>query len=293
MSDSPADLLSLRARFAAETGCALADIGIAADEDHLSNGGYHCGAFDLRRINAVANDDYSIRQPRDRAVYIFDLNNGRNWASAMDFPDDWPRGGRDAWIRWNNLMRQQLGIRDPALAALRGMNYTPDGGTKRRFDCLTHVESPSTDTVTWHTHLEWWRDTIGGPLRTTAANRIIQIVIAARDNIPLALAGIGDDDMFLRTPNGTIYLAAGGQTVSVSSTEWAGTSPQSFTSVPQSLVDKLRAEPATGPTAAEIAAEVVAQLPPGTLDSETILAALESDRGQAALVKAGNKAEDS
>lgn len=45
--------------------------------------------------------------------------------------------------------------------------------------------------------------------------------------------------MFLRTPNGSIYLAAGGKTVSLTSAEWAATSPQTFTSVPQSLVDKL------------------------------------------------------
>ena len=133
----------------------------------------------------MARDDYSIHQPRDRAYYNFEITHGSNYASAMDFPDDWPRGGRAAWLRWNNLMRRQLGVNDSALVAIRGMNYTPDGTTKRRYDCLTDVESSSTDTVTWHTHVEWWRDTIAIDQRRWAATRIIAMVIAARDNTPL------------------------------------------------------------------------------------------------------------
>ena len=185
MSNPPADLLDLRAKFAAETGCPLKDIGIAADPSHLSSGGYHCGAEDLKAIDGVGRDDYSIRQTRDRAVYWHDVANGINFSSAMDFPDDWPRGGRAAWIRWNNLVRAQLGARDPALAAIRGMNFTPDGTMKRRFDCLTGKETSSTDTVTWHTHIEWWRDTLDQPQRRWATTRIIAMVIAARDGTPL------------------------------------------------------------------------------------------------------------
>ena len=185
MSNSPLDLLDLRSKFAAETGCPLSDIGIAADSSHLTSGGYHCGAVDLKRIDAVGSDDYSIRQPRDRASYNSDLAAGRNLSSAMDFPSAWPRGGRAAWIRWNNLVRAQLGARDPALAAIRGMNFTPDGTMKRRFDCLTGKETSSTDTVTWHTHVEWWRDTIAADQRRWATARIIAMVVAARDGTPL------------------------------------------------------------------------------------------------------------
>lgn len=287
MSNPPDDLLRLRSRLAAETGVPDGDIGIVADPSHLSSGGYHCGGLDLRRINAVARDDYSIRQARDRAYYNFEIAHGSNLASAMDVGDDWPRGGRSAWIRFNNLLRAQLGARDPALAAVRGINYTPNGTSKRRFDSLTHQETSTTDTVTWHTHIEWWRDTVATVARARSIDRIVQIAIAARDNQPLTTEG---DDMFLRTPNGSIYLAAGAKPVSVSSTEWAGVSPQSFVSVPQSLVDKLLV--ASGPTAAEIAAAVVAVLPPGSLDTETILQALESDRGQAALGRAVSTAEE-
>lgn len=204
MSNPPDDLLALRARFADETGCALADVGIAADVRHLLSGGYHCGSEDLKSLGA--RDDYSIRQPRDRAYYDFELAHGSNFSSAMDFPDDWPRGGRAAWIRWNNLMRRQLGVNDPALAAIRGMNYSPDGTSKRRFDCLTDVESSSSDTVTWHTHVEWWRDTIGADQRRWAATRIIAMVVAARDNTPLDVttktSPKGNDTMLVQVSGG-------------------------------------------------------------------------------------------
>lgn len=182
MSESPSDLLSLRAALLAETGLPVTDIGIAADEHHLSSGGYHCGGLDLYRINAVGRNDYSIRQPRDRAYYDWEMAHGSNWASAMDLGDDWPRGGRAAWLRFNNLMRAHLGNNDPALAAVRGMNYSPDGTRKRRFDHLTNVETSSADTVTWHTHIEWWRDTIAQASRRLSITRIVQIAIAARDN---------------------------------------------------------------------------------------------------------------
>jgi hypothetical protein len=185
MSNPPNDLLDLRAQLAAQTGVRATDIGIVADESHLSSGGYHCGGQDLRRINGVRRDDYSIRQPRDRAYYNFEISHGSNYSSALDMADDWPRGGRAAWIRFNNLLRAQLGASDPTLAAVRGINYTPNGSTKRRFDTLTHQESSTTDTVTWHTHIEWWRDTIQTGPRRQSINRIVQIAIAARDNTPL------------------------------------------------------------------------------------------------------------
>jgi hypothetical protein len=190
MSDSPNDLLSLRARLAGETGVNALDIGIAADESHLSSGGYHCGSFDLRRINAIGRDDYSIRQPRDRSYYNWEIAHGSNFSSAMDMADDWPRGGRSAWLRFNNILRAQLGASDPSLAAVRGINYTPNGTSKRRFDCLTHQETSTTDTVTWHTHIEWWRDTVAAASRGQSINRLVQIAIAARDNKPLGPAPV-------------------------------------------------------------------------------------------------------
>jgi hypothetical protein len=211
MSESPTDLLALRGELLTETGLAGTEIGIAADESHLTSGGYHCGGLDLRRINAVGKNDYSIRQPRDRAYYDWELKHGSNWASAMDVGDDWPRGGRTAWIRFNNLLRAQLGANDPALAAVRGMNYSPDGATRRRFDHLTNLESSSTDTVLWHTHIEWWRDTIAQASRRISINRIVQIAVAARDNRALGAASppepvqpplpIGEPDVIYQVTN--------------------------------------------------------------------------------------------
>lgn len=187
MGEAPVSLLTTRAHMAAITGSPLGDIGIAPDASHLSSGGYHCGALDLRSINAVGNDDYSIRQPRDRNQYNADVAAGRNFSSAMDYPDDWPIGGRAAWIRFNNILRAQLGARDPMLRAIRGVNYTPDGTTKRRFDCRTLVESSTTDTVLWHTHIEWWRDTIGDvQARDDATTRLCQIARAAIGNVSLS-----------------------------------------------------------------------------------------------------------
>lgn len=185
MSNAPDDLLVIRADYARRTGTALTDNGIAADDSHLSSGGYHCGALDLRRIDAVGKDDYSIRQPRDRAIYNHDVAAGNNNASAMDFDDDWPNGGRPAWIRYNNNLRSRLGARDPALVAIRGINYTPDGTTKRRFDCLTGTEGSTTDTVLWHTHMEFWRDTINNEQRRWARARLDNIVEASIRNVPV------------------------------------------------------------------------------------------------------------
>jgi hypothetical protein len=185
MSTIAPDVDSHLDRMAALTGNPRDNFGSAADSNHLTSGGYHCGAADLKRINAVARDDYSIRQPRDRAFYNWELAHASDLAAAIDYDDDWHNGGRAAWLRFNNMLRRQLGAKDPALAAVRGINYSPDGTAKRRFDCLTDKETSTTDTVTWHTHLEWWRDTAGQASRARAIKRIEQITVAAIHNTPL------------------------------------------------------------------------------------------------------------
>lgn len=254
MSDAPASLLAARSHLLGVTGLAGDDIGIAADESHLSSGGYHCGSFDLRRINAIGRDDYSIRQPRDRAQYNADLNAGNNWASALDLGDDWPIGGRAAWIRFNNMLRSQLAIRDPALSCIRGINYTPDGVTKRRFDCLTRTESSTSDTVTWHTHIEWWRDTNGAPqLRDNCTLRLAAIAHSAITGAPLdgpPVQRIGNDMSFYKAPNGTIILADGGVRVPVANlAEFNAITPAPTPiNLPQSLFDRFMTALAVPPT---------------------------------------------
>lgn len=269
MSDAPASLLATRSHLLAETGLPGGDIGIAADGSHLKSGGYHCGAFDLRSIDAIADDDYSIRQPRDRAQYWSDLGNGNNWASALDLGDDWPIGGRAAWIRFNNMLRTQLAIRDPALSCIRGINYTPDGTTKRRYDCLTHVESSSTDTVTWHTHIEWWRDTNGAPqVRDNCTLRLRAIAHSAITGEPLdkpPVSKTGDNMSFYRSPNGTIVMADGGVRVPVASTAEFGqiTPAPTVINLPQALYDRFMAAtaavaPPPPPVAVDVDASAVA-----------------------------------
>lgn len=241
MSVAPTSLLTTRSHMAAITGSPLGDIGIAADESHLTSGGYHCGALDLHSINAVGSDDYSIRQSRDRAQYNRDLSAGLNLASAMDYPDDWPNGGRAAWIRWNNLVRAALGARDPALRALRGMNFTPDGTMKRRFDVLTMKETASADTVAWHTHIEWWRDTINDvDARDDATTRLCALATQAiTGQLPISPTGV-TTVTYYRAPNGGIVLADNGVCVPVVSTaELNGISPApSFVNLPQALFDR-------------------------------------------------------
>lgn len=308
MSNAPTSLLTTRSHMAAVTGSPLTDIGIAADASHLTSGGYHCGAADLAAINAVANDDYSIRQPRDRAQYNADRSTGANWASAMDYPDDWPIGGRAAWIRFNNILRAQLGAQDHMLRAIRGINYTPDGTTKRRFDCLTLHESSTTDTVTWHTHIEWWRDTINDTAaRDDATTRLCQIARAAIENVSLSTivardaapppntgvsmeiftvtgcpanttdaagATLVEGGQYLVTPKGLFGLTGTeffSQPAAIQPNRIAMTYPRAMM-----LCSALSEKPAT---AAEIAAAVAAQYPAQSITQQVILDAMGSQQG--------------
>jgi N-acetylmuramoyl-L-alanine amidase len=131
----------------------------------------------------------------------------------------------------------------------------------------------------------WGHSQCPGPIikaqKSAILARAIQIVTGG------SFAPEGDV-MFLRTPNGSIYLAGGGKTVSVSGSEWAGVSPQSFVSVPQSLADKLLTPPID---IQALAAAIVAGLP--DVDESAVIAALQSPEAQAALVQAANIAEDS
>lgn len=188
MSSAPNDLLSLRHSIMAETGLTdPVEVGIVADQDHLESGGYHCGCGDINSIGKYNNTDpsdrdYSVRQSRDR------IGSGTNVASAMDISLSWPRGGRSAALRCNLLLRQQLGARDPALVAVRAINYLNGNGQKRRFDTFTGTESSSTDTVDIHLHIEWWRDTVNTASRAASVARIVEIAKAARDNRSLTVA---------------------------------------------------------------------------------------------------------
>lgn len=173
------------------TGLGVDEMGSAPDERHLAGGGYHVGPDDIRRIGRWLTD-YSTRQVRDRI--------GGNDASAFDVGDDWPRGGRAAWLRFNGLFLRQLQARDPALAAVRAINFSPDGKLCRRFDTFNRAQGviTSTDSVYMHTHGETWRDQAGTPALDRAFRRIEQMADAAVRNIPLPPEG--DDMAFIDDP---------------------------------------------------------------------------------------------
>jgi hypothetical protein len=104
----------------------------------------------------------------------------------------------------------------------------------------------------------------------------------------------GEDVSFLRAIDGpaagSIYLAAGGKIVQVSSGDWAKVSPQSFVNVPASLIG---AAAAPGLTAAALAAALAPLLPPAAgVSVADLVAAIGSPEVQALLTAGARKAID-
>jgi hypothetical protein len=200
VTNAPADLLGARARIQSRTGLINpADVGIVGDGAHARTGGYHEGKDVLVSIGRyhpgisnVSAEDYSARLARDR-------NGLTNSASAMDIGDDWPKGGRAAWLRFNNLLVHALQAGDPALAAVRAINFSRDGVERKRIDRehgFGEIDD-STDSVTIHTHIEWYRDTEGR--RQAGLDRLDALIAAAIANQPPPK---GDNDMaFFDDPN--------------------------------------------------------------------------------------------
>jgi hypothetical protein len=307
---APGDIVAHRERVAVLTGLTITSgaLGIKPDQSHKSGGGYHCGVQDIRDLGTYPDGDYSTRQPRDRV--------GGNVASAEDIGDDWPRGGRAAWLRFNNLLVAQLRSGDPALSTLRAVNFSPDGVSQRRYDTL-HPEQgiiSSTDSVTIHTHLEFWRNTAGTMARTVTLTRVEQIIAAAITNTPL-----GDDmltpdehnllyniDAWLRQLVGVhagpvpIIPVAANPTATIPWPNKASDATAAINAkldavlhaqgVTQADLDELQARPTYDAVAL---AAVLAEHLSVEVSAETVTAALESPAGQAALVGAVNKAEDS
>jgi len=172
------------------TGITGNSFGIAPDPSHLAGGGYHCGIDDIKKIGkwTGSNVDYSVKLRRDRSV------DGTNLSSAADWGGPWPKGGKSAWLRWNNALVAAKRANDPSLAALRAINFTPDGSARKRYDG-EHPEMGiinSTDSVTIHTHLEWYRDTINS--RAQCLTYILALANAAVNNLSLEEAMAGEAD---------------------------------------------------------------------------------------------------
>jgi hypothetical protein len=194
MTDAPPDLLAFRTTVLRLTGLpGVADVGIVGDGAHQRTGGYHEGRDVLSAIGRYhpgaaagsGGEDYSARTARDRRGLT-------NRASAMDIGAGWPRGGRAAWLRYNALLVAALRAGDPELAALRALNYSPDGHARKRVD-REHgftVES-STDSVTGHTHHEWYRDTDGR--RGACLDRMARLINQAITGVDVTTVEKVDD----------------------------------------------------------------------------------------------------
>lgn len=213
MTDSPpaSDLPWFRQQFAAKAGVPLGDVGMLPDQSHLDGGGYHCGSRDIKNIGkyhgpasahvGASTEDYSVRQLKDRQYVDFELSHGSNFASAVDTPDGWGHGGNAAWIRWNNYVVADLRADPNRIPGLRGINFTPDGSVKKRYDSNNPGQGiiPSTDTVLWHTHLEWWRWSI--MMRMAGFLRLLALMDDAIANRP-ARAPSSDDAVAAASTSG-------------------------------------------------------------------------------------------
>lgn len=204
MTSAPADLLAFRATVMRLTGLTdPAAVGIVGDGAHQRTGGYHEGVDVLEGIGRyhppasghVGSDseDYSVRTARDRRGLSAS-------ASAMDIGYRWPHGGYTAWLKFNRLLVAAL-PRDPALGAIRGVNYSPDGTAKCRVDREAGFRvTSSTDTVDVHTHIEWYRDTEGKRAVCLArlADLITQAIIGKTPDVQEDfMAGITDTDQLV------------------------------------------------------------------------------------------------
>lgn len=183
MTNAPGDLLAFRTTVRAKTGITNpASIGIVGDPAHEASGGYHVGRSALIRIGKFnparpagdSREDFSARLARDRAALSED-------GSAMDIGYGWPHGGNAAWLRFNRLLVAQLRAGDPDLRPIRAVNYSPDGSAKLRVDREHGFAAESSkDTVDVHTHIEWYRDTIGR--REGSFDRLAEFIDAAIAN---------------------------------------------------------------------------------------------------------------
>jgi len=153
-TEAPDDLLALRDQVIELCGFTDPnDVGIDGDPAHAARGGYHISGDDINAAGKFSSD-YSTKRSRDHFL-------PNPYACAMDIGDDWPRGGRAAWLRFNNLLAPALVAGDGALATVRALNFSPDGTTKKRYDSANPSDGiiTSTDDVNIHTHIEWWRNT--------------------------------------------------------------------------------------------------------------------------------------
>lgn len=191
-TQAPPDLLQFRQWAMAETGLTdPVEVGIVGDPAHEERGGYHISGDGINAKGKLSTD-YSTKRPRDHFL-------PSPYASAVDVGDNWPRGGRTAWLRFGNNVSWELIHHPEAMPTIRAINWSPDGTAKKRYDTANPAQGviDSTDTVDIHTHVERWRDAQGTAQGLADLVRLRAHIIAARDNtsITVALAQLTGDDM--------------------------------------------------------------------------------------------------
>lgn len=269
---APGDLLQFRSGIEAVTGIQDATaLGITGDRRHQATGGYHLGGSDLVAIGryhppaalhvGAASEDYSARYARDREALT-------DYASAVDVDEHWPIGGRAAWLRWNNLIVGELRTGGgPLHNVVRAVNTCLDGSNDRRFDSTTGFVAEATGDH-GHTHIEFWRDTIGA-LRAPALARLLDLMTEAIkgeavathtiDDVFELLAGIvngqsAPDGVPSAVPDWVGRMAKGADVAAV-----ATALSNLTTTIHDGFVAMQQNQPAI-PSAAEVAGEIIKQL---------------------------------
>ena len=151
MSTQPTSLIALRAFLGPRTGLSAGNLGIVGDARHLR--GYHLGRDRIFSATGAGWADYSVRTARDKAGLT-------NHASAMDI-GNFPRlRSLSVWLV------AQARANKPGTSDIREIIYSPDGRTVLRWDRERGFASaPRTgeadDSHKWHTHISWFRDSLG------------------------------------------------------------------------------------------------------------------------------------
>lgn len=283
-TEAPADLKAFRTEVLAETGLTdPVEVGITGDPAHAARGGYHISGDDIHDAGTF-NTDYSTKRSQDH--FLPNPN-----ASAVDVGDNWPRGGRAAWLRFNNNVSWEL-IHTGEMPSVRAMNFSTNGEDRKRYDRANAGDGVinSTDTVTVHTHIEFWRNTAGTLQRAADLQRLLAHIRAARDNTSISaqLGGVGMAEFtqpqidniwytLVNNPGGAVHARLGALATDVAAVKAA--------------VAELAGRPLVPIDVNALAAAIVAGLP--GVDQAQVLAALQSPEGQAALTQAANTAEDS
>lgn len=284
-------------------GVPLGNFGSKGNENHTS--GYH------RSRNWILNSPDSAHGSGDYSIQL-GLDHGDNDdVAAFDFtPGEW--GSADNRAKMKQLTQRLLTAcqnHDPRVASLREFAGTLNGTSVVTWDCSRNAfKTPFDSSHLDHIHGSIYRTKtradhsgiLSVMLGSSGTDDDMKLICQFSDGPSVFLTdfttsrGIGSPaelaqlwafahsgDLVLSPRNKT---AAGADQVAVFGPEWKA-----------AILGVLLSEvPATsGPTADDIATAVVALLPQGVIDTSTVVAALQSPEGQAALVQAANTAEDS